>query len=165
MSDTLASELLHFSLEPLDIIRDTLQATTPRVKPNGFWVSVGPEWAEWCVAEQFYLANLSHVSRVLLSPDANVLRLTGAWDLDVFTDEYGSTNPEYLYARRGESIDWARVAAKHDGIVIAPYVYERRFEFPWYYGWGVASGCIWNARAIASLTSIRLVPEELERAS
>ena len=44
-------------------------------------------------------------------------------------------------------IDWRKVAKKYDGIEINPMIYElRMMALSWYYGWDVASGCIWKPR-------------------
>ena len=48
----------------------------------------------------------------------------------------------------GESIDWKKVASKYDGIEINPYQFEARYQYLWYYGWDVASGCIWNLKSV-----------------
>lgn len=37
--------------------------------------------------------------------------------------------------------------------------YANRMGFDWYYTWDVASGCIWNAQAIASVTVLSGVPD------
>lgn len=44
------------------------------------------------------------------------------------------------------SIDWPTVAKLYAGIEISPYQYNYRLKsgFIWYYGWDVASGCIWR---------------------
>jgi len=36
------------------------------------------------------------------------------------------------------------VSKEYDGIEIAPYQWDARLSLIWYYGWDVASGCIWN---------------------
>jgi hypothetical protein len=33
---------------------------------------------------------------------------------------------------------------KYDGIEINPYQFEARYQYLWYYGWDIASGCVWN---------------------
>jgi hypothetical protein len=94
--------------------------------------------------------------RIHLAERANILRLGSPAALDVFTAEYGGAPPIYraLDQRFGERtmmIDWRRVASVYDGIIIAPYQWSRRLDggARWYYGWDCASGCIWNATAIA----------------
>jgi hypothetical protein len=67
------------------------------------------------------------------------------WCVDFIRDE---PSGNYLYY-----IDWSKVAAKHQGIIIAPYCYARRLTYhtAWYYGWDCASGCIWDLKAIQSV--------------
>jgi hypothetical protein len=54
-------------------------------------------------------------------------------------------------------IDWLRVAQKSAGIIIAPYIWERRLHLPWYYGWDCASGCVWDAAAVLSVKRLKSV--------
>jgi len=51
-------------------------------------------------------------------------------------------------------IDWGRVAEDYSGIEIAPYLYEARMKHMWYYGWDVASGCIWGKGVVKNITKI-----------
>ena len=37
---------------------------------------------------------------------------------------------------------------------ITPYQWELRFELDWYYGWDVASGCVWNLSVIESMEPV-----------
>lgn len=144
-------ELLHFSVKPLTAVRDTTQDETPGPKPSGLWVSVGTAWPEWCLAEEFGVDRLVSVNRIVLAPNANILRLASPRDLDDFTGAY-STDARDSVSRY--SIAWDRVAARYDGILIAPYVWERRMALLWYYGWDCASGCLWNARAVSSIETV-----------
>lgn len=155
VSPSLAGELLHFSTKPLDRVESMgVEVQCRDAKPAGLWVSVGAAWAEWCVAESFALESLKFVTRVRLADDANILTLADAADLDAFTDQYGVPDRTLAVARTlCHDVDWMLVAADFDGIIIAPYCHERRHSLMWYYGWDVASGCIWNARAIAALES------------
>lgn len=151
---SLATELLHFSERPLKRVHKPDAPQPMSVKPKGFWVSVGTEWMEWCVAEGFRLDTFKHVARVEIALNARILRLSGAADLDRFTKEYG-TDRGYTSLRHYD-IDWMRVATLYDGIIIAPYCWERRHELMWYYGWDVASGCIWNPKVVTRFEAIPL---------
>ena len=143
--------LLHYSAKPLEFpIRSVAQIARPDHKPRGFWVSVegvGDSWKDWCEGEEWNVERLAFSHEIVLRPDANILRLSTAENIDWLTKEFVAPGaPPWAYYQ----IDWARVAAKWDGIIIAPYVHERRLhhETNWYYTWDCASGCIWNARAI-----------------
>lgn len=128
-------------------------------KPRGLWVSVEGEmdWKEWCEAENF--GCLDCVTEIILRPTATILRLSGAYDIDAFHAEYARDKyPGMTYAMY--AIEWPRVAERYDGIIIAPYVWQRRLDGPasdWYYGWDCASGCIWNADAVQGVRPVELV--------
>ena len=149
--------LVHYSDKPAKPMRSVgqRQETTCHSKPHGLWVSVEGEddWREWCLSEGFGLERLTHVHDVTLADDENVLRLGGPAGIDAFTREFG----ERSYGSMG--IRWHDVAARWQGIIIAPYVWARRLDGDagWYYGWDCASGCIWDARAIASVTLREIV--------
>lgn len=154
--------LRHYSAAPIkEPIRSTPQLDVEYYwpKPSGFWVSVDnhPDqldepmgWADWCRAEGYGLRALECQHDVALAPNARILLLTGARDIDAFTRTYGKTLSLHS---RGNYIDWRKVAKKYQGIVIAPYIWSRRLHDStgWYYGWDCSSGCIWDAAAIASV--------------
>lgn len=49
-------------------------------------------------------------------------------------------------------MDWPAMQKAYAGLVVAPYLYERR-HVRWYYGWDVASGVLWDLpRAGVSFT-------------
>jgi hypothetical protein len=123
-------------------------------KPAGLWVSVdGPDdWPSWNEAERggFLFGKIKH--SVVLSTSAQILHLKTVADIDEFHRSFFTASP---YAGR---VDWAAVGRLYDGIIIAPYQWERRLDGDashWYYGWDCASGCIWNPRAISSISPER----------
>jgi len=122
-------------------------------KPRGFWVSVqGPDdWYEWCTSEEWATSTLPYPHEVTLAAGANLLVLSTVAELRAFT-------AQYLPAPGGFTtrIDWASVQGRYDGIVIAPYQWELRFDVDmhWYYTWDCASGCIWNLNAIDAVTPV-----------
>lgn len=152
--------LTHYSAAPLTKVRYATQSREYdfRGKPNGLWLSVdqdGDGWRDWCISEGFGLSRLTHVHEVTLAPNAKLLHLSGAAAIDDFSDEYGARP----HGMRMRYINWRRVAARYHGIVIAPYVWARRLDGDafWYYTWDCASGCIWNPKAIASITLREIV--------
>jgi hypothetical protein len=142
--------------------RNQSDSQSSHTKPRGFWITDDSDscWKSWCVGEQWGLGGLTHKHRIDLD-ESNVLILRGEYQVRAFSREYG-------FARhwggpddrkwRDWCIDWRKVAARHDGIIIAPYVWSLRLEdgFMWYYGWDCASGCIWNARAILGIHLIEI---------
>jgi hypothetical protein len=150
--------LSHFSSHPLGEIRSVAQGWKGEhrscyAKPKGLWVSVDGEqdWKEWCEAESFGIGSIRY--RVHLVDEPRLLILPTPLDLDVFTERYGREH------RWGQGfidtyIDWPSVAEEYSGIIIAPYQWAR-LELNWYYPWDCASGCIWNADAIARVEEYR----------
>jgi len=137
--------LLHYSKTEIKQPRSAPQFGE-RFKPKGLWVSVeGPyDWRWWCEAEDFCDIPALVEHEVVLAKSAKILYLEDASEIDRFSRKY----------RVGSySVDWEKVASKYDGIIIAPYCWERRMErsSDWYYPWDCASGCIWNASAIAKI--------------
>jgi hypothetical protein len=151
--------LTHYSDEPMTLGRDrTYEQQKMRSwidKPRGLWVSVDGEadWKSWCEAEGFHPAGLAYAHRVALDEQANMLQITDGQQFLSFVATYGVPDPtwdERLNVLHCDyvTIDWSRVAAEYDGIIIAPYRWEFRLKFMWYYGWDCSSGCIWNLNAI-----------------
>ncbi len=156
-----ATRLVHFSGKPLGAIRSTEQEDKPHFKPRGLWISVeGPSsygWSNWCEAERFGLESLTHPHEIVLHADARILCLAGARAIDRFSKTY--LKPQWSRSNGLDdtySIDWQRVAAEHQGILIAPYCWPRRLHrgTSWYYCWDWASGCIWDADAIAAVHAL-----------
>jgi hypothetical protein len=159
-------KLSHYSKKPItmDMLFDVKeQKTHDCIKPTGLWLSCdGPQdWASWCAAEQFNLGSYLIKQRVELRPDVTVdahdkarihgsiLLLSAPRDLDVFMARFGKAMYE---GGRREWIDWPEVALHYDGLIINPYIYARRMQMIWYYGWDCASGCIWRPnRTIKSI--------------
>lgn len=149
--------LLHYSaarfVGPVFATVDQLKTD---MKPTGLWVSVegDNDWKSWCDGERFGADRMTHVSEIVPHPDANILRLGSAADIDAFHADYTAPFPGLPPGMMaGYAIDWRRVGEQYDGIVIAPYVWARRLDgrARWYYGWDCASGCLWHPRAIAEI--------------
>lgn len=139
-------------------------------KPDGLWVSVEGEddWKGWCEAEAFALHCLEYVHEVTLTEGANVLMISTGKELEAFhaqwsvEDEFNRKMAERerdlwgadlaraeRFRRNHWPVQWKKVAAEYDGIIIAPYLWSHRLDGPfWYYGVDCASGCIWNLDAI-----------------
>lgn len=162
MSD---DRLIHYSEIPLvkvysvEQLHDASRDPYPMFKPKGLWVSVGDgedSWRAWCEGESWGVARLVHKAQITLAPDARILRLNTVQSIDEFTEQFAISPHPVLASPRGYCIDWPRVATLHQGIIIAPYQYTRRLHSrtAWYYGWDCASGCVWDANAVASLSPL-----------
>lgn len=144
---------VHYSRRVVSAVRSSRQEHEPDTKPRGFWISndaAEVNWRSWCIDENFSLASLATAHDVSLASDSNLLLISSAAELDAFHEGYAAHNG----FRRDYAIRWGDVASKYDGVLITPYIWERRLSdrAGWYYGWDCASGCIWNARAIASIS-------------
>jgi len=151
--------LLHYAKAPVTSVYSTEQREVDSVygKPRGLWVSADDfedNWRHWCEAEDFRLECLTHVHEVDLAADAEILRMASAYELDAFTREFQQGEGRQL------RINWPTVATRWQGVIIAPYIWERRLHggYSWYYGWDCASGCIWDARAVASIRLVTVEP-------
>jgi hypothetical protein len=153
-------DLRHYATQPV-----TLEARTHEqdvdLKPSGLWVSVGTEWLDWCRSEDFRTDQPIFDHAVMVASAANILTLASPDDIDTFTDRYGKQiSPKW----DSRYIDWAQVASEYDGIIISPYQWSRRSSRHtfWYYGWDVASGCIWNPRFVSLGTPVEISFEQVQ---
>lgn len=157
-------KLIHYSDRPLRVVESRKQESKktwgPCAKPNGLWVSAEGviaddwDWKRWCEAESFRLERLTYATEIHLKPDADILRINNLGDFGALEEAFG------LPDSRSKGINWERVANLWQGIIIAPYQWERRLSgSSWYYPWDCASGCIWDADAV---TFVELVSEPTE---
>jgi hypothetical protein len=139
--------LYHYSASPFtfDPTRTYAQGESD-IKPRGLWLSVDEGWKEWCEGEDFNCEGLTHCTEFALRPDARILHLSNVVNLDQFTYHYHKA----IVRDTIRSIDWNRVAREWQGIIIAPYQWERRLTEHtfWYYGWDCASACVWDCSAL-----------------
>lgn len=159
------SELVHYADVPMTFDRSRVyEQHEPfgHLKPVGFWVSVPGEddWPSWCRQEEFCLDGLTCAHRVRLRREANILQIDTPQGIDtlhatyaVETDFDRKMGYRWDYDRRQYwALDWRKVTADYDGLIIAPYQWTRRLNGPsWYYGFDCASGCIWNTEAVESV--------------
>jgi len=121
-------------------------------KPKGLWYSLGCEWINW----------LEHEMPEWAKPQVNLLNVDYNKILLIDTDDkFKDFETEYLQTET--DIDWKRVSEEYSGIEISPYFYEYRFPSQWYYGWDVASGCLWNADALRGPTLLANYNNTLKR--
>ena len=114
-------------------------------KPRGFWFDVDGDWLRWVLGEGYETDGSWHKPywyEIVLPPRLCYVGSVAA--LDEFTKFYAVPIHEAPPAVNQYQIDWPRLAAEFDGIVIAPYQWSRRNSLMWYYGWDCASGCIWR---------------------
>jgi hypothetical protein len=161
----------HWASEPVRLRKISyLQSGHP--KPNGLWFDVNEDWKGWCEAEQFRPETLRYRHKVTILDASQILflqsvkdidsftrkyernrfsqinLLQSAKDIDAFTREYGRDLFGDIQQQFGKYIVWGEVAKKYSGIVISPYFHEKSLTNLWYYGWGCASGCVWDTCVI-----------------
>ena len=135
------------SPKPFTGFRDVGQTGQPDMKPRGLWYSCGSDWDDWCQMEMpEWIDGAPHVYKLQVNP-SNMLIIRTGEELEAFNEEYGVNGIPF--------IDWGAVAQQYDGIEICPYQWDYRHEFLWYYGWDVASGCIWGSGAFVSAEEIQ----------
>lgn len=146
--------LTHYSAQPWELDRSHHyeQGTFGNGKPNGLWLSDDDSfgWKDWCEGEQWRLDQLAHRTEFVLAPGANVKVLDSTRAIYKFHEKF-SGHPAFAGTGVEDSwINWDKVVARYDGIIITPYQWSVRLQIGmiWYYGWDCASGCIWNLDAI-----------------
>lgn len=157
-------ELRHFAEKPVTLDRErvyppsTKEGRSPFAKPRGLWVSDESDygWRKWCTDEEFHLGALEHEHEVKLTIGTQPLLLLSTADqVRDFSERFGWTE-DYggQIGVEHAGIDWAAVRRELAGVFITPYQWELRFELDWYYGWDVASGCVWNLSVIESMEPV-----------
>lgn len=124
------------------------------MKPKGLWYGIGTSWVDWLEGEGYSISSKDWGGKYIykLKLSGGVLRIKSAAELDEFTDEYNAD--KHGIGEFGSFINWHEVAKKYKGIEIAPYQSSRRHRYMWYYGWDVASGCIWSASAVSKFIRV-----------
>ena len=122
-----------------------------RAKPKGLWYGVGTSWIDW-VRSEMPEWEVDNVFKIDID-ESKVKIIRNIEELIEFDEEYGLEFEKYV-GLGWRNIDWAKVANDWGGIEISPYIYEARMDFNWYYGWDVASGCIWSDGIITKIEKI-----------
>lgn len=119
----------------------------PNDKPQGLWLSDESDhgWKQWCKSENFYKQNLKFNNQFKCDT-SNWLHLDSPAKILKFSKEFGVE----MAFRSSFNIDWARVSSLYSGILITPYQWKCRHheKTRWYYGWDVASACVWDLSSI-----------------
>lgn len=144
------------------------------MKPHGLWYGFNESWMDWCSGEMSHW--LQPYIYEILTDDSKILRITNEQEMEAFENEYHDVpdhvrniyevangkkwrsiddSDMYRFGRRSVNfIAWGRVAEKYGALEVVPYIWEKRLESMWYYGWDCASGCIWSKDVI---TDVKLI--------
>ena len=130
-------------------------------KPNGLWYECqdgsSTSWKDFCSYEMSSGYKYDQTYNVKLN-DYEILFIPDEYHFERFYKMY-SVNPPYdADGSKGfdKMIDWPRVAREYAGIEICPYLSSKRHDDLsfWYYGWDVASGCVWDPKGIKKLDKL-----------
>jgi len=125
-------------------------------KPNGLWYECqdgsSESWKEFCeMGLSDGYSKYDGTYNVVLEGDGYyILNISDEKHFDKFVEMYSVPHPVFPNDPEENLIDWPKVAEHYSGIEICPYLASRR-DVSWYYGWDVASGCIWDAKGIKEL--------------
>jgi len=122
-------------------------------KPTGIWYGINDSWLDWCIQEDFNGIG-NYIYQILIEED-KVLKIDNISKFEKFEAEYGIQANNILGHRFAHrlmlAIDFEKISTQYGGIEIAPYLWEKRLESVWYYGWDCASGCVWNRNVITKM--------------
>ena len=123
-------------------------------KPKGFWYGCDGSWERWAKQEMpKFLGKHNYKVQVDLS---KMIVIRDYPQLIFFEKKYGVNVLDKVPGYEDMVdvyIDWPRVVKEYSGIEIAPYISKAR-ERDWYFGWDVASGCVWEKSALKSVEKV-----------
>jgi hypothetical protein len=128
-------------------------------KPNGLWYECqdgsSETWEEFCEAGlSAGYGKYDGTYNVVLN-DYEILFILDEFDFKKFNKMYSVNHPSDPDGSKGldKVIDWPTVTSHYAGIEICPYRADKRNDDDafWYYGWDVASGCVWNTSGVKEL--------------
>lgn len=170
MKEKLPVKLYHYTRNPNIQLRNDYLLGIARMrlpgKPRGFWFGVedDPEettWRDFCNEERFRVDHVEFKYLITLKDTAKILCLKTPEEMKQFSFHYKNDDPDlhgisipFHEVHSVYAIDWQKVSEEYDGIIIPKQMNHAFFESgisSWYFGWDVASGCIWNLDAIESL--------------
>ena len=129
-------------------------------KPNGLWYECqdgsSETWKEFCTIGLSKGYQYDSTYNVVLKDDGYyILHITDERHFEKFYEMYSVNHPADQDGSKGfdKMIDWPKVAEHYAGIEICPYLSKKRHDDDsfWYYGWDVASGCVWDSSGIKEL--------------
>jgi hypothetical protein len=127
------------------------QLPTPEFKPKGLWYGIGTSWIDWVRNEmpEWEKDNLFKLD----IDESKIIKITNEDELLNFSNKFSKKHLNSSYIT---SIKWNEVSKEYGGIEITPYLHSMRRDNRvfWYYGWDVASGCIWRKDVIKGIKKI-----------
>ena len=127
-------------------------------KPKGLWYECqdgsSETWKEFCTIGMSKGYQYDSTYNVVLN-DYNILFIPDEHHFEKFYKMYSTNHQADPDGTKGfdKMIDWPTVAEHYAGIEICPYLSSKRNDDDsfWYYGWDIASGCVWDQTGIKEL--------------
>ena len=130
-------------------------------KPKGLWYAIGTEWYDWVEKNMpKWLDNYNFAYRLELNP-GSVIKLGEDISWNDFEDLYGIRRKND-YIDTVAYINWFKVQFDAKDGFFGPNKYGIEIIDPWGKAgswertWDISSGCIWDPKAIKSITKIVL---------
>ena len=128
-------------------------------KPTGLWYECqdgsSQTWKAFCETGFSYGYSKYDKQYNVVLNDYEILFIPDEHHFEKFYEMYSTNHPADPAGTRGfdKMIDWPQVSRDYAGIEICPYLYSKRMDEDsfWYYGWDVASGCVWDPKGIQDL--------------
>ena len=123
-------------------------------KPNGLWYECqdgsSETWKEFCTLGMSKGYQYDSTYNVMLN-DYEILFIPDEHHFEKFYKMYSVDHPSG--PKFDKMIDWPKVAEHYAGIEICPYLSNKRMDDDsfWYYGWDVASGCVWDSSGVKEI--------------
>jgi len=111
-------------------------------KPKGLWYACGGAWLKRTIEIYGYVFS-EYIHEIKINP-SNMILIQNDEQMDSFNSDFSTSG----------GINWEEVAKKYSGIEICrwlPKKHQPGEGYSWYYGWDVASGCIWDEDAARSI--------------
>jgi hypothetical protein len=128
-------------------------------KPEGLWYECqdgsSTNWKDFCDAGLTGGSSKYDRSYNVVLNEYEILFIPDEHHFDKFAEMYSVPHPADPDGSKGfdKMIDWPKVASHYAGIEICPYLQSKRMDDDafWYYGWDVASGCVWDSSGVKEL--------------
>jgi hypothetical protein len=133
---------IHVSKKPIPRLSGSF-AQKVGYKPKGLWYDCDKGWITWMEGEMPHWGKDINYIYLVKIPKSKIFKINSGDELQKFHEEF-SVGTEAEGWMANEMVDWREVAKHANGIEICPYQGGKRMSIDWYYGWDVASGCIWN---------------------
>lgn len=107
-------------------------------KPYGFWFSIGNEWIEYIIENNFnnYMIHIKYIISIKVKKSSKILIISGK-------TINGSLRNKVI---KNNTIDWKYIFDNYDGLILnSNYINDMDTDiYSLFYGWDIKSGVIWR---------------------